>query len=217
MDIIHTIFLAITFVISISLHEYAHARSSNALGDPTPKMQWRLTPNPLVHIDPLWFVLIFIIHFWWGRPVIVNPAYYKNKLRDELLVALAWPAMNILLAVAGTIIMLLYVKIVGIDALIEQDVVIQFRQLFWWINIALAVFNMIPIYPLDGYRVIKYLWPAAGYAMERYRQYILIALLALIFLPWLLWLPFDPISSIIINVSQTVYAFIQTWLSLIFF
>jgi Zn-dependent protease len=217
MDPITTLFLAITFVISISLHEYAHAWSSYKLGDPTPKIQGRLTPNPLVHIDPLGFILIFIIHFGRGRPVIVNPAYYKNKLRDELLVALAGPAMNIVLAILGTIIMFIYVKIVGIQSLIEGDIVIQFRKLFGWINIALAVFNMIPIYPLDGYRIVKYLRPKVGYAMEQYRKYILIGLLALIFLPNLLGLPFDPISSIIINVSQTVYAVIQTSLSVIFF
>ncbi|MDP2669794.1 MAG: site-2 protease family protein [bacterium] len=81
--------LAITFVISISLHEYAHARASTKLGDPTPKLQGRLTPNPLKHIDPIGFLLIFIIHFGRGRPVIINPAYYKHPLRDELLVSLA--------------------------------------------------------------------------------------------------------------------------------
>jgi Zn-dependent protease len=86
---IDIIFLAIIFVISISLHEYAHAWSSYKLGDPTPKIQGRLTPNPLVHIDPIGFLMIFIIHFGRGRPVIVNPSYYKNTLRDELLVALA--------------------------------------------------------------------------------------------------------------------------------
>lgn len=86
---IYLIFLALIFVISISLHEYAHAWMSNRLGDPTPRLQGRLTPNPLVHIDPIGFLLIFLIGFGWGRAVIVNPAYYKNTLRDELLVALA--------------------------------------------------------------------------------------------------------------------------------
>ena len=90
--------LALTFLISISLHEYAHARASTQFGDPTPKMQGRLTPNPLVHIDLLGFLMIFLIHFGRGRPVIVNPAYYKHPLRDELLVALAGPATNLLLA-----------------------------------------------------------------------------------------------------------------------
>ena len=215
MEFTNTIFLAITFIISISLHEYAHAWSSDKLWDPTPKMQGRLTPNPLVHIDPLGFILIFIIHFGRGRPVIVNPAYYKNKLRDELLVALAGPAANILLAILGTIIMLVYIMIVGVESLITPDIVVQFRYMFGRINVALAVFNMIPIYPLDGYRIIKYLSPKTGYRMEANRQYILIGLLALIFLPNLLWLPIDPIGTIIVNVSQFIYGIIQAVLSLV--
>lgn len=217
MDPITTVFLAIIFVISISLHEYAHARASNKLGDPTPKMQGRLTPNPLKHIDPLGFLMIFIIHFGRGKPVIINPAYYKNKLRDELLVSLAGPTSNILLALAGGIIMALYIKITGVANLFAADPVIQFRQLFGWINIALAIFNLIPIYPLDGYRIVKYTMPKVGYRMEANRKYIMIFLLALIFLPNLLGLPFDPINSLIINVSQAVYNVIQTFISIIFF
>ena len=214
MDII---FLAITFIISISLHEYAHAWTSFKLGDPTPKIQGRLTPNPLVHIDIIGFLLIFLIHFWWGKPVIVNPAYYKHKLRDELLVSLAWPATNMVLAIVGTLIMLLYVKFTNVEALYNGDPVVQFWTLFSRINIALAIFNLIPIYPLDGYRIIKYIAPKAWYRMEKNRKYIMITLLALIFLPNLLWLPFDPISSIIVNVSKAVYGVIHTLWSLILF
>ncbi len=213
-----TVFLAIIFVISISLHEYAHARSSTKLWDPTPKIQGRLTPNPLVHIDPIGFILIFIIHFWRWRPVEINPAYYKNPLRDELLVALAWPATNIALAIAWTFIMLIYTKIIWIDALVGgEDPIIAFRYLFGWVNVALAIFNLIPIYPLDGYRIVKYLFPKVGYAMERHRQYIMIALLIVILFPGRLWLRFDPIGNIISTVGQSVYGVIQTSVSFLLF
>lgn len=218
IPIVETIFLALIFIISVSLHEYAHAWASTKLGDPTPKIQWRLTPNPLVHIDPLWFVLIFLINFWWGRPVQVNPAYYKNPLRDELLVALAGPATNIALAIAGTIIMLVYTKLVGVDALVSgEDPVVSFWYLFGWVNVALAVFNMLPIFPLDGYRIVKYLFPRVGYAMEKYSRYMFIGLLVLIFAPNLLGLSFDPLGSIIIGTAKTVYGIIQTLLSLVFY
>jgi len=84
-----TLFSAIIFVISISLHEYAHAWMANRLGDPTPRLQGRLTPDPRVHIDPIGFLLIFLIGFGWGRAVQYNPNYLKNPLQDELKIALA--------------------------------------------------------------------------------------------------------------------------------
>ena len=84
-----TLFLAIIFIVSISLHEYAHAWMANRLGDPTPRNQGRLTPNPMVHIDWIGFILIFLIGFGWGRAVQYNPHYLKNPLWDELKIALA--------------------------------------------------------------------------------------------------------------------------------
>ncbi len=213
-----TLFLAIIFIISISLHEYAHAWASTKLGDPTPKIQGRLTPNPLSHIDPIGFILIFLIHFGRWKPVQINPAYYKHPLKDELLVALAWPAMNIALSIAWTLIMLIYTKIVGVGALVGgADPIIAFRYMFGRSNVALAVFNMIPIYPLDWYRIVKYLFPKIGYAMEFYRQYVLIALLILILFPNRLGLRFDPIGHVILTVGQAVYGIIQTGISFILF
>ena len=135
MDTLTIIYLAITFIISISLHEYAHAWMSDRLGDPTPKIQGRLTPNPFSHIDPLGFLMIFLIHFGRGRPVIVNPAYYKNTLRDELLVSLAGPTTNIVLASLGILIMLVYIKLTGSQNLFNQDPIVEFWQLFSVINV----------------------------------------------------------------------------------
>lgn len=170
MDIIEIVQLAIILAVSIGLHEYAHAYTSYKLGDPTPKLQGRLTPNPIHHIDPIGFLMIFLIHFWRGKPVQVNPMYYKHPLKGELMVALAWPGTNLALAIAGILIMLTYAKItwMGPNEMFGiQNIVINFRALFAQINIALAIFNLIPIYPLDGYRLIKIIKPAAWFRMEK--------------------------------------------------
>ncbi len=178
MDVQTIFILAVIFVISISMHEYAHALMSHKLWDNLPEMQWRLTPNPMVHIDPIGFLAIFIIHFGWGRPVQVNPANYKNPLRDELLVSLAGPASNIIMALIGSFTMAIFVKFGMVTEILST-----FFQMFIFINIALAVFNMIPIPPLDGYRIIKFLKPEYGYFMEKHMMYFSIWLLILIFMP----------------------------------
>lgn len=157
-EIIYYIFIGIIFIISVSIHEYAHVAAANTLWDPTGKMLWRLTPNPLKHIDPIGFVLIFLIGFWWGRPAPYNPTYFKNPYRDELLVALAGPASNIVLGIFGIIITLIYAKLIWLDITTLTngwDLVSFFWMQFSLTNFALAAFNLIPLPPLDGYRLIK--------------------------------------------------------------
>lgn len=148
------IILAIILAISIGLHEYAHARASNALGDPTPKLQGRLTPNPLAHLDPIGFLLIFIIHFGRWKPVQINPQYYKHPQRDEFLVAMAWPFSNIIMAIFGV----LFIKIAAgdlISANLNNTLFLQFWTQFVFLNIGLALFNLLPIPPLDGWKIVK--------------------------------------------------------------
>lgn len=214
MDILQIIFVAIIFVVSISLHEYAHARTSAKLGDPTPKYMWRLTPNPLVHIDPIGFVLIFLINFWWGKPVEVNPAYYKNPLRDELLVALAGPAMNIILAIAATLILMIYVLLSGTTSVLfeQTDIIVQFRMLFGLMNCSLAIFNLLPLPPLDGRRMVKFLFPSFGYRIERYGRYISLAVILLILLPG----TWTAVYSLVSFLSHAVYGSIYFVLSSVF-
>ena len=102
--------IGIIFIVSVSLHEFAHAYASYKLGDPTPKIQWRLTPNPIKHIDPIWFILIFLIGFGRGRPVQIDPSYYRKPYRDELIVALAGPLTNVILGILAIIIMMVYMR-----------------------------------------------------------------------------------------------------------
>ena len=182
-QIIYYVFLVIILLISIWLHEYAHAWTSYRLWDPTPVLQWRLTPNPLKHIDIIWFISVFLIWFWWWKPVQINPIYYKNPTRDETLTAFAWPAMNLVLAFFWMLIMMVYGKIIWIwvqDLLLGWDYVILFRQMFIIMNIALAVFNMIPLPPLDWYRLIKVFWKKWAQRMEKNVMWISMVLIILI-------------------------------------
>ena len=170
-QIIYYVFLVIILLVSIWLHEYAHARMSYKLWDPTPVLQWRLTPNPLKHIDVIWFISVFLIWFWWWKPVQINPIYYKNPTRDETLTAFAWPTMNLVSAFLGMLIMMIYGKIMWMWAQdlfsVNSDFVLLFWQLFIELNIVLAVFNMFPLPPLDGYRLIKIFWKSWARWMEK--------------------------------------------------
>ncbi len=182
-QIIYYAFLVIILLISIWLHEYAHAWTSYRLWDPTPVLQWRLTPNPLKHIDIVWFISVFLIGFWWWKPVQINPIYYKNPTRDETLTAFAWPAMNLVLAFFGMLIMMVYGKIIWMwvqDMLMWWDFVVLFWQMFIIMNIWLAVFNMIPLPPLDGYRLIKVFWKKWAQRMEKNVMWISLILILLI-------------------------------------
>lgn len=185
MWIFEIIQLAVILAISIGMHEYAHAYVSYRLWDPTPKLQWRLTPNPLKHLDPIGFLMIFLIHFWRGKPVQINPLYYKNPRKGELMVALAGPATNMVLAIIWILVLLIYTKIMGgtpNDIFVNVDPMISFWINFSILNITLAIFNLIPIAPLDGYRLIKIWRQKWAEFMEKYSRFWLIFIVLLVFL-----------------------------------
>ena len=214
-QVVYYVFLAIILLISIWLHEYAHAWTSYRFWDPTPVLQWRLTPNPLKHIDIVWFLSVFLIWFWWWKPVQINPTYYKNPVKDETLTAFAWPAMNLVLAFFGMLFMMIYWRVVGISIQnllsINGDFVVLFWQMFVVMNIWLAVFNMIPLPPLDGYRLIKIFRKKWAQQMEKYSMIISMVLIILI-------VSGSPIiSTYISTVSDIIYRLFFMLFSLIFY
>jgi len=221
-QIIYYVFLVIILLVSIWLHEYAHAWTSYKLWDPTPVLQWRLTPNPLKHIDIIWLVSVFLIWFWWWKPVQVNPIYYKNPVRDETLTAFAWPAMNLVLAFFGMFVMMTYALICWIDVgslphsyidilLWGNDYVLLFWGLFIGMNIWLAVFNMIPLPPLDWYRLVKVFRKKWAQWMERNVMWISTIFIILI-------VSGSPIiSTYISTATDVIYRLFFMLFSLIFY
>jgi Zn-dependent protease len=172
--------LAVVLVASITIHEFAHAWAADHLGDPTPRSQGRITLNPLAHLDPLGTLAILLIGFGWGRPVVFDPYNLKNPVKDAALIALAGPASNLILAtivaVAFKLGLLGFLSIFGASAIITLIVSL---------NVMLAIFNLVPVFPLDGEKILVALLPrttAIEYSqfMRRYGMIVLLLLLA----PW---------------------------------
>lgn len=182
--------------IGLPLHEFAHAYIANRLGDPTAKLEGRLTLNPLAHLDPLGTVFFLLIGFGWGKPVPINPNYFHNK-KDELKVSIAGIVSNLVIAgVFGIPIRLALLQ----GQIIDSSVLLTFIDVIVVVNIMLAVFNILPIPPLDGSHFLEYfLTEEQKYTFQMYGQYILlgIILLGLISGFSIIWLIMDPLIRIL--------------------
>ena len=169
-------------IIGLSFHEFAHAWMSDKLGDPTPRRQGRVTINPMAHIDPIGFLALLLVGFGWGKPVQIDPGYYKHRRRDEFLVGIAGVTMNLLIAVIFSLPARAIVK--AFNGAAASDFIYNIYLMIFYIvsiNIVLMIFNLIPCPPLDGwgtltqiFRLDRYSW---WYKVYQYGTWILLALI----------------------------------------
>jgi Zn-dependent protease len=214
-------------IISLSFHELAHAYVSYKLGDPTAKHLGRLTMNPLKHLDPLGTLMLLIalksgLGFGWAKPVPIDPSYYKNHKRGTVLVSLAGPVSNLLIALIFSFPMAYIAMKNGISS---EGVFLDYQNIritgypfeiivfyicmyFYMINIGLAVFNILPIPPLDGSKILTAILPANLYfKLMRYENYVGLAFLAIMLInPAILSIIMRPFRSAV----QWVFMLIGT-------
>jgi Zn-dependent protease len=180
MQIVEMLVALPAILIALTFHEYAHGKVADLLGDDTPYYQGRLTLNPLPHIDWIGFAMLFIFHFGWAKPVQVNPNNFRNVgyKKGMMLVSLAGPVMNLLLALAGLVILkVLWPYQLSEWGRLSTAIISPLVS----INIILAAFNLIPLPPLDGSKVLAGLLPDAGarlmYSLEQYGPLLLLLLI----------------------------------------
>ena len=157
-------------LVAISFHEMAHGYAADAMGDPTPKLAGRLTVNPLKHIDPIGFISMLLFRFGWAKPVPVNPNNFKNHRKGIIVVSLAGCFTNLLLG---------FISLIAIYAVspFANVYLLQILQYLYLYNLMFAVFNLIPIPPLDGSQILAEFLPYNAkqkfYQFSRYGMIIL--------------------------------------------
>jgi Zn-dependent protease len=211
LDIDTLIARAIVLLVAFTIHELAHAVTADYLGDPTPRRMGRITLNPLAHLDPFGTIMLLISGFGWAKPVMVSPLNLKGNPRTSMaIVALAGPVSNLILAA----IFALPLRFVDAwpMALRLSDSGDKLGFLFFqfvWINLILMFFNLIPIPPLDGYKILVGVLPTEmSYQLRPIEQYGFLILMAVIFLlpragldvlGWLVARPSNELLSLLIG------------------
>ena len=213
-ELLNLLFTIPGVLIAITFHEFAHAWAADKLGDDTPRNEGRLSLNPLAHLDPVGSIMLLFAGFGWGKPVMVNPRNYNRDIsmdKADALVSIAGPAMNFIIAIILTLIYCAIYKFAGVAVLTSKILGIIMIMLMYAIsiNIGLGVFNLIPLPPLDGSKVIKPILPYnAKIWFENHEQIFYIIFVAL-WIVGVLGTIITPIISIvysgIINLGFTIF------------
>lgn len=205
------VYWLIALTVAITIHEFAHAYAAERLGDPTPRLMGRLTLNPLAHLDPLGTLMLLVARFGWGKPVVFDPFNLRNPRRDSAIISIAGPASNIILAIICSV--LLQILFNFRVPLFANSFIQLFVYLFTGLlqpiivlNVILAVFNLVPIHPLDGFKIV------GGILPEEYaRQWQELQPYGMIFLIFLIFPIFggsSPIHNIISPIINVILAFL---------
>ena len=189
-NIVQTLYFLVVFLITITVHEVAHGYTAYKLGDPTARNMGRLTLNPIKHIDIIGFIMIMLIGFGWAKPVPINPRNFRNPQKGMAISALAGPASNFCMAIIGMIFFRIsYIALLQNFIYVDDSnfwfnfliSCVDFFRTFLTLNIWFGLFNLLPVPPLDGSRIVSYFLPprlSYQYAqIERYGFIVLIALL----------------------------------------
>ena len=186
-------------VIALVIHEYAHAKAADVMGDFTPRMTGRLTLNPMAHIDPIGLIMLLVVRFGWAKPVMINARNFRNWRQGELLVALAGSVANLLVAFISLLAMAVLFKL----GMFSEGVrlVLSMMVLF---NINFAIFNMLPLPPLDGSKVLMVLLPGRlAYKLMSLERYSFIILIFLMMTPFLTMI-LIPLQRLVLSVFNLI-------------
>ena len=218
LDPAEAILRIVQFIILLTFHEWGHAKSANMLGDSTAEDEGRMTFNPAAHIDIIGTVILPLIgtlfggmFFGWAKPVPVNPYNLRNPKRDLMIIAAAGPIMNIICTIVilgGLSILSMAIGFPDSDSAIQVLIFTQLK-ISALISVYLAVFNMLPVFPLDGYSVVYGLLPwKQAQKFERLRPYGMMILMGIIFVPGLIGMR-NPVFFVIRLVARGTFDLIH--------
>ncbi|MBQ5782381.1 MAG: site-2 protease family protein [Oscillospiraceae bacterium] len=218
MDLFDIVVRAIVLMTAIPIHEAAHAYAADRLGDPTARYRGRLTLNPMAHFDLVGSLAMILTGIGWAKPVPINPMNFKDTKKGMAISAAAGPASNLCVAAISLAVakILLYVGYgIGINGVISTLYTVFYSMCY--INISLAIFNLIPIPPFDGSRIFNYFLPDKMYfKIMEYERYIYIGLLVLLF-SGILDIPLSLMTGLIFRAVDKLTMFVDVLGKVIFF